>query len=109
MLEWVCPKCNRDVDPSLTHCPFCGFEEGKAAAPAAAVPPGTVLVRPGRRLVRRRVWDWRALWGDVERGFRFGLGFVAALAVTYFILYLISYYGGYPEWADRLARLLRLH
>lgn len=112
MLEWVCPKCNRDVDPSLTHCPFCGFEEGKApaaptSAPAAPAPPAAVA-RPGRRLVRRRKRDWSALWGDVERGFRFGLGFVAALAVAYFVLYLISYYGGYPEWADRLARWLRL-
>jgi hypothetical protein len=66
--------------------------------------------QPAGRVVRRAgpKKDWRGFWGDVDRGFRIGLGFVAALAVTYFILYLIAYYGGYGEWAERLARWLRL-
>jgi hypothetical protein len=120
MLEWVCPKCSRDVDPGLTRCPFCGYEEARAAAAAVAAPAvnpmaQTVVApaRPGqpvRRMVRRArpKKDWSGFWADVDRGFRFGLGFVAALAVTYFILYLIAYYGGYGEWAERLARWLRL-
>jgi len=106
MLEWVCPKCNRDVDPALTRCPFCGYDEAKPAADPQAqtvvLPP-----RPGQRVVRRAAKrDWRAFWKDVDRGFAFGLGFVAVLAVTYFILYLIAHYGGYGEWAERLARWL---
>ncbi len=107
MLEWVCPKCGRAVDPGLTQCPFCGYEEVRPAKPAAAALSPAAAVIGGRRVVRvRRASSWD--WSDVERGFRFGLGFVAALAVTYFILYLIAYYGGYGEWADRLAHWLRM-
>ncbi len=107
MLEWVCPKCNRAVDPALTVCPFCGYEEGKAPPVAAAPPPPRLpAVRPGRRVVIRRKRDWQPFWADVERGFRFGLGFVAALAIAYFVLFLVAYYGGYGEWANRLARWL---
>jgi hypothetical protein len=109
MLEWVCPRCNRDVDPGLTRCPFCGYQEAQPAVDRTAQ---TVVApaRPGQRRMRRvrPKKDWRPFWADVDRGFRFGLGFVAALAVTYFILYLIAYYGGYGEWAERLARWLRL-
>lgn len=111
MLEWVCPKCNRDVDPSLTRCPFCGYQEGQPPVAGSSEATTVAPVRPGqptRRLVRRRKRDWSGFWADVDRGFRFGLGLVAALAVTYFILYLIAYYGGYGEWAERLARWLRL-
>lgn len=104
MLEWVCPQCSRDVDPALTRCPFCGYQEGQPAADPAAqtvVSPG----RRGQRLVRRpRKKDWSRFWADVDRGFAFGLGFVAVLAVAYFILYLTAHYGGYGEWAERLAR-----
>jgi len=57
---------------------------------------------------RKSRFDWPAIHADIERGFRFGLGFVAALAVTYFVLYLIAYYGGHGEWADRLAHWLQL-
>lgn len=121
MLEWVCPKCGRDVDPGLRRCPFCGYQEEQAAparqagagGPKAADPMAQTVVLParaGRRVVRRvrPKKDWSGFWADVDRGFRFGLGFVAALAVTYFVLYLIAYYGGYGEWAERLARWLRL-
>ncbi len=108
MLEWVCPKCSRDVDPGLTRCPFCGHEESQAAAAQPSAATVILPARTGQRIVRRPKTDWSAFWSDVDRGFRFGLGFVAALAVTYFVLYLIAYYGGYGEWAERLARWLRL-
>lgn len=115
MLNWVCPKCSREVAPGLTRCPFCGFEEAKPQA-AASVPDVTALGAPAgatpktvvRRVIVRRKTDWGPWLADVERGFRFGLGFVAALAVTYFVLYLIAYYGGYGEWADKLAQWLRM-
>lgn len=95
MLEWVCPKCGRGVDPGLTKCPFCGYQED-TAAPAPAV-------RPQRAKLGSKAW-----WADVDRGFRFGLGFVAALAVCYFVVYMIAYYGGHGEWVDRLSAWLGL-
>jgi hypothetical protein len=106
MLEWVCPKCGRDVDPGLTQCPFCGYQEARPATQAPVAGEGSAVPTGGRRVVRVRRSSWD--WSDVERGFRFGLGLVAALAVTYFVLYLIAYYGGYGEWADRLAHWLRM-
>jgi hypothetical protein len=105
MLEWVCPQCSRDVDPALTRCPFCGYQSAQPAADPAA-PTGIAPPRPGQRPARRGPArrDWRSFWASVDRGFGFGLGFVAVLAVTYFILYLTAHYGGYGEWAERLAR-----
>jgi len=89
MLEWVCPHCNRLVDPGLEVCPFCG---GREVAPPAA--------RPARR-------RQKFVWADVERGFRIGLGLVAALAVAYFIVFLVAFYGGHEGLLNRLARWLR--
>lgn len=105
MLEWVCPQCSRDVDPALTRCPFCGYQEAQpGAGPAAqtAIAPARRGQRPAHRGAARR--DWSRFWASVDRGVGFGLGLVAVLAVTYFILYLTAHYGGYGEWAERLAR-----
>ena len=44
----------------------------------------------------------------MERGFNFGLGFIAALACAYFVLFLIAYFHGHPEWVDVLTRWLRV-
>ncbi len=87
MLEWVCPHCERLVHPSLEVCPFCG---GREAA------------RPAQPRARQRF-----AWADFERGFRIGLGLVAALAAAYFVIFLVAYYGGHEELVDRLARWLR--
>jgi len=100
MLEWVCPKCQRDVPAGRDICPFC---ETRAASAAAAPPAAPAQPRTGRAAPARP----RFGWADVERGFRFGLGLVAALAAAYFTLYLAAYFGGWDDLADRLARFIR--
>jgi len=42
----------------------------------------------------------------VERGFRFGLGFVAVLALVYFLLFLVAYVWGNDQLLDRLTHWL---
>lgn len=115
MLEWVCPNCNRAVDPSFNSCPFCEAAEARAEEAktalgpvpqvAAAAPPGRV-VRVVRRV--RRVRE-PFQWADVERGFRFGLGFLAAVACGYFVLFLVSFYLNKHEWVEALGRFLYRH
>jgi hypothetical protein len=83
------------VDPGFSVCPFCG------AADAAAASRATAFTRRGAPARRRFTW------GDVERGFRFGLGLVAALVVGYFVLFVAAYVADHPEWLDRLARWIR--
>ena len=94
MLEWVCPKCERAVDPGFEVCPFCGNRE----VAVNKKPPA-----------RARPRHWGFSWADVERGFRFGLGFVAVLALVYFILFLVAYFTGNEVWIDRLTRWLYDH
>ncbi|MFY9585002.1 MAG: hypothetical protein WAR21_10995 [Candidatus Acidiferrales bacterium] len=86
MLEWVCPQCDRQVDPGLEVCPFCGGKEMAAAKPARV----------------RRAFNW----DDVDRGFRFGLGFVAVLALVYFLLFLVAYVWNHEELLIHLMRWL---
>ena len=90
MLEWVCPKCDREVDPAFQVCPFCGNRE---ASPAKQ-PETPRRARPG------------FAWADVERGFRFGLGFVAVLALAYFLVFAAAYITGNDELLARLTRWL---
>ena len=99
MLEWVCPRCHRSVDPGYDICPFCDWSP--AAAPEVSPPLSSAprVRRPGRQPFN---------WADVERGFRFGLGFLAALAVGYFVLFVAAYVADHPEWIERLTRWLRL-
>ncbi len=87
MLEWVCPNCERAVDPAFDVCPFCGNRE----TPAAPKPQSP-----------RRGFSW----ADVERGFRFGLGFVAVLALVYFLLFLVAYVWGNDQLLHRLTHWL---
>ncbi len=91
MLEWVCPQCDRAVDPAFTECPFC---HGQARTMPAGKLPKRLRPSP---------------WLDVERGFRFGLGFVAVVALVYFLLFLIAYFTRNDELLYRLARWVRLH
>ena len=92
MLEWVCPQCGRTVDPGCDTCPFCQTP-GSAAAPNAA---------ERTRRVRQPFQ-----WADVDRGFRFGLGVLAAAACAYFLLFLAAYVADHPTWLDKLHRWLR--
>ncbi len=95
MLEWVCPSCGRDVDPGLDACPFCKAPEAQAGQPA-------------RRVIRRRgvlsAWSWT----DVDRGFRFGLGFCVALLLCFWLAYAAFYWSQADDYAlfDRLTSWL---
>ena len=86
MLEWVCPKCERAVDPAFEACPFCDNRE-------------TVVQK--QREVRRT-----SRWADVERGFRFALGFVAVVALVYFLLVAVAYVWSHDALLNRLTRWL---
>ncbi|GEM_PF-3089567 len=83
MLEWICPQCDREVDPAFQVCPFCGGRERPAMKPRRS----------------RRGISWEA----VDRGFSFGLGFVAVLALTYFLLFLAAYLWHHERWLSWLT------
>jgi len=110
LFEWVCPKCNRTVLAELTDCPHCAeLAAGAAVPPAApATPAPGAPARRVVRVVRRKPMNWGAVWADVERGFRFGLGFLAALAVGYFVLFFCAYVWAEPETFGRIAHWFRL-
>lgn len=98
MFEWVCPKCDRTVLAELKECPHCAAELAEVAAAATAAPAGKHRARPRRKFG----------WADVDRGFRFGLGFLAALAVGYFLLFGAAWAWDNPDWMERLTRWLRM-
>lgn len=102
MLEWICPKCNLAVPAGREVCPFCG---GEPVETSAASPPGATTAKRPSAAPRHSAAP--SGWADWERGFRFGLGFVAALAVAFFVLYLAAYFGGLDDLAERLARFIR--
>ena len=86
MLEWVCPRCDRAVDPALTVCPFCGNPEADAPSTAA-----------------RRTEN---SWSKGERIFRVALGVVVVLALIYFLVIGVAYIWGPEELFYRLTRWL---
>jgi hypothetical protein len=88
MLAWVCPGCGRDVDLGLRACPFCGATE--AAAPGAKTPEPGVGAKQ------------HTGWSDIEGGWRWGLGFIASLALAYTVLLFIAYMRGRDDWVDRM-------
>ena len=98
MLEWICPRCRRSVDPGYDICPFCRWSPTAAPENSAPGGPAPRARQPGRRPFS---------WADVERGFRFGLGFLAALAVGYFVLFVAAYVADHADWIERLTRWLR--
>lgn len=89
MLEWVCPKCDRDVDPAFTACPFCGNAEATPVEP---------------RLTGAA--KWKAIGESV---FRFSLGAMAVLTVVYFIAWFAAYSLGREDWVEALTRWLPGH
>ncbi len=88
MLEWVCPRCDRDIDPAFQECPFCA---NRGEAPPQG-PPNTP--RQG------------ISWEVVDRRFRFFLGLMAVLALVYFLVVVAAYYWDSDEWLSRLTRWL---
>ena len=84
MFEWVCQ-----------HCAAQAQAEAAATAPSAT---GTRRARPRSKFG----------WADVDRGFRFGLGFLAALAVGYFLLFGAAWAWDNPDWMERLTRWMRM-
>lgn len=92
MLEWVCPNCGRDVDPGLDACPFCKAPERLDDAAT-------------RRVIIRRKGAFSWSWIDVERGFRFGLGFAVALLACFWIAYAAFYWSQVEDysWFDKLT------
>ena len=94
MLEWVCPGCGRDVDPSHRVCPFCGTSE--------AAPPGAITPEPGMPAAKRTRWT------DIDRGWRWGRGFIASLALAYMVCLIVAYLRGRDDWVDRLLHWIGL-
>ena len=89
MLEWVCPKCDRDVDPAFTSCPFCGNAE---ATPVT--PPLTGVAKK------------KAM---AEQAFRFLLGTMAVLTLVYFLAWGLAFSLGREDWVHTLTRWLPGH
>jgi hypothetical protein len=88
MLEWVCPRCDRDIDPAFQECPFCA-NRGEAAPQGPAKTP------------RQEIFSEAA-----DRRLRFFLGLAAVLALAYFLAVVAAYYWGSDEWLSRLTRWL---
>ena len=87
MLEWVCPPCERLVDPALDACPFCAHRQPES-------PP--VLTGPARYFS----------WSMADRVFRIILGTVAVLALMYFFIVVWAVYAEDDLLLDRLTRWL---
>lgn len=83
MLEWVCPRCDRAVDPGFDVCPFCGNAE--------ATPPAA----PTRR----------SAWAVLDLGLRWFLGLVLVVAVTGFVVFLLAYFLHADELLHRMLNL----
>ncbi len=101
MLEWICPHCKHVVPAGVEACPQC---RKTAANEAAGGKEPVGAVREAQPLRRGQT----PFWPDFERGFRFGLGFVAVLITVYFLLFLVAYFADKPEWVYRLADWIRL-
>ena len=87
MLEWVCPSCDRLVDPGLAACPYCSDRQ-------TDLPP--VLTGPPRFL------SWRM----ADRLFSILMRSVAALALIYLFAVLWAVYREDDLLIDRLTRWL---
>jgi hypothetical protein len=95
MLEWICPRCDRAVDPAFLECPFCK-KPGAAAGPAGEASPSHGIETAGRNMVLALA-DWIS---------RILMGFVAVAALIYFLVFVWAYYSGNDALLARLTRLL---
>lgn len=96
MLEWVCPRCDRAVDPGFEVCPFCRDAEATGARSDGAKGPAETQAAP----VESPAWDL------ADRVFRMLMGFVAVAALVYFLAFLWAYYSGNDAWLAWLTRWL---
>jgi len=87
MLEWVCPSCDRLVDPGLDACPFCARRQPGS-------PP--VLTGPARDVS----------WLIADPIFRIVMGMAAILALVYFLAVVWAVYREDDLLIDRLTRWL---
>ncbi len=86
MLEWVCPQCDRLVDPAFQSCPYCS-EKSASAGPARAAAV-------------------RSSWSIADRAFRVLIWVVGVATLLYFWVFLWAYHTGRDELMFRLARWL---
>ena len=87
MLEWVCPSCDRLVDPGLDSCPFCARRQPGS-------PP--VLTGPARHVS----------WLMADPIFRIVMGMAAILALVYFLAVVWAVYTENDLLIDRLTHWL---
>jgi hypothetical protein len=95
MLEWICPRCDRGVDPAFLECPFCK-EAGAAAGPASEASSPHGIETAGRNTVVALA----------DRISTILMGFIAAAALIYFLVFVWAYYSGNDALLARLTRLL---
>lgn len=87
-MRWLCPKCQRAVSLAYEVCPFCG---GSPDAEGPSQPAGQTVKKPAG-----------AGWTDVERGLRFGAGFLLALSIALFVLAMLHALLVHSPWLDRI-------
>ena len=87
MLEWVCPSCDRLVDPGLDACPFCARRQPESPR---------VLTGPARKIS----------WPMADRILRIVMGMAAILALVYFLAVVWTVYREDDLLIDRLTRWL---
>jgi len=85
MLEWVCPQCDRLVDPALQTCPHCAEKAPEAEQPQASAAS-------------------RSRWLLVDRVSRVLIWVAGFATLAYFWLFLWAYHTGRDELLFRLAR-----
>ncbi len=96
MLEWVCPRCDRAVDPAFDVCPFCEDTETTTSTSAGGATPAET----GAGSLRG------SAWAGADRVSRLVMGFVALGVLVYFLVFLWAYYSGNDGLLTWLTRWL---
>ena len=87
MLEWVCPSCDRLVDPALDSCPFCASQ----AQESPSISTGPVQ---------------SDAWRIADRLLRIALGTITIVTLIYFLIVVWAVYREDDLLLDRLTRWL---